>query len=112
MSKRHLRLNARRWRLVRRRILERDGWRCSTCGRASRLEVDHRIPITDGGAPWHPDNLQALCRGCHIAKTAAENRNITGVRYRRRSRHGRTSCGNCSNVVSWLQAVRIVTIGV
>lgn len=60
------------WRRVRRVILDRDGYRCRACGKAGILEVDHRIPLRAGGAPYDPDNLQALCRGCHFAKTAAE----------------------------------------
>ena len=74
MSRRHRTLNGRRWAVVRRRILDRDGWRCRECGRAGRLEVDHVEALEDGGDPWVPDNLQTLCRRCHIAKTAAENR--------------------------------------
>ena len=38
------------------------------------MEVDHVVPLDKGGDPWALDNLQALCRGCHIEKTAAENR--------------------------------------
>ena len=38
------------------------------------MEVDHVIPLDKGGDPWDPANLQALCRGCHVAKTAGENR--------------------------------------
>ena len=38
------------------------------------MEVDHVRPLDKGGDPWDPANLQALCRGCHIQKTAAENR--------------------------------------
>lgn len=44
---------------------------------AGRLEVDHVVPLVAGGAVYDPDNLQALCRDCHIAKTAAENRRPT-----------------------------------
>ena len=62
------------WGSIRGRILDRDGWRCQHCGRAGRLEVDHRTPLADGGHPWEPSNLQALCRGCHIRKTRGENR--------------------------------------
>ena len=62
-----------RWRLLRRRIFDRDGWRCQTCGKAGRLECDHIIPLHQGGEFWEPSNLQALCRGCHFAKTAREN---------------------------------------
>ena len=74
MSLNHLRLNARRWALVRRQVLERDGWRCRACGRPGRLEVDHVRPLELQGEPWELGNLQTLCRGCHISKSAKENR--------------------------------------
>ena len=77
MSWNHARLNARRWARVRRLVLARDGWRCTACGRAARLQVDHRTPIDKGGDPWNLDNLQCLCGGrdgCHAKKTAGENR--------------------------------------
>ena len=46
------------------------------CGRAGRLECDHIIPLErePGQDPYDPHGLQALCRSCHIAKTAVENR--------------------------------------
>ena len=53
-------------------VLERDGWRCQGCGRAGRLEVDHIVALEDGGDPWAFDNLQALCKACHQAKTRTE----------------------------------------
>ena len=62
-----------RWRLLRRRIFDRDGWRCQSCGKAGRLECDHILPVHKGGEFWEPSNLQALCRPCHFAKTAREN---------------------------------------
>ena len=65
-------VDRRRWRRVRREVLDRDGWRCRTCGRAGRLEVDHVVPLEWGGAPYDAGNCQALCRPCHFAKTAAE----------------------------------------
>ena len=74
MSRQHLRLDRRRWAVVRRRVLDRDGWRCRKCGRAGRLEADHVIPLHRGGAAYDLDNLQALCRLCHFAKTGRENR--------------------------------------
>lgn len=37
------------------------------------LEVDHVVPIIDGGS-FELDNLQLLCQQCHRAKTATENR--------------------------------------
>ena len=74
MSRHHATINARRWAAVRRTVFERDGHRCRACGRAGRLECDHVVPLDRGGDPWVPDNLQTLCRRCHIAKTARENR--------------------------------------
>ncbi len=71
---------ARRWAATRRRIFERDGWRCRECGAASRLECDHVRPLEDGGAAFAATNLQALCRECHIAKTRAENERRNGRR--------------------------------
>ena len=38
------------------------------------MEVDHVVPLDRSGDPWDPANLQTLCRSCHIAKTAGENR--------------------------------------
>ena len=74
MTRHHTHLNTRRWDAVRRAVFERDGWRCVECGRAGLLEVDHVVPLKRGGDPWDPDNLQALCRRCHIEKTRRENR--------------------------------------
>lgn len=67
-------INARLWQRVRRQVFRRDGYRCRACGRAGRLECDHIIPLDRGGAALDMGNLQTLCRGCHIEKTAAENR--------------------------------------
>ena len=74
MSWRRLRLNKRRWEQVRRRVLRRDGWRCTKCAKAGRLEVHHQVPLHRGGEPWALSNLATLCRDCHIRLTAAENR--------------------------------------
>ena len=62
-----------RWKRLRRVILDRDGWRCQSCGKAGRLEVDHILAVHLDGAFWDLGNLQALCRDCHFAKTRREN---------------------------------------
>ena len=74
MSRLHDRLikDKKKWSRVRRAVLERDKFRCRSCGRSSRLEADHVVPLERGGDPWAMDNLQALCRACHIAKTRSE----------------------------------------
>ena len=61
---------------MRRLVLDRDGYRCRTCGRAGRLEVDHVRPIHRGGDMYDLSNLQVLCVRCHIDKTRAER--LTG----------------------------------
>ena len=72
MAARRPALNTPRWRRLRLFILARDGYRCRSCQRPGRLECDHVRPVHKGGAEWDAGNLQALCRGCHIAKTRAE----------------------------------------
>ena len=72
-SRHYAKLDRHRWALVRLRVFERDNWRCRRCGRAGRLECDHVVPLHRGGAEYAPENLQTLCRRCHIAKTASEN---------------------------------------
>lgn len=54
----------RAWRQRRRKVLERDGYRCRGCGRAGPLQIHHRTALEDGGSE-EPDNLVALCRDCH-----------------------------------------------
>ena len=76
MSNHHIRLHGRRWSIVRRAVFMRDGWRCVECGKAGMLECDHITPLQrePGQDPFDPNGLQSLCRSCHIAKTARENR--------------------------------------
>ena len=62
----------RRWRRLRLRIFDRDGWRCLLCGRPARLECDHVRPVEAGGAWWDPANLQTLCWRCHLGKSRRE----------------------------------------
>ena len=64
--------NPRRWAVVRRAVFERDGYRCTECGKSGRLECDHVVPIVRGGDWWAAEGLQALCRGCHINKSRRE----------------------------------------
>ena len=71
-SKYHLRLPSRTWEAFRQKILKRDNWTCRRCQRYGN-EVDHIIPLADGGAALDADNVQVLCTGCHIRKTRAEN---------------------------------------
>ena len=64
-----------RWRCLRQFIIKRDERKCRKCGRlAGRPEVHHVIPIRDDARKaWDPDNLEVLCRGCHIEETRKQN---------------------------------------
>lgn len=62
-----------RWRVLRMAILERDGFKCRSCGAPGRLEVDHIKPVrTHPELSFEPGNLQALCGSCHMKKTRIE----------------------------------------
>ena len=55
-----------RWRKIRKRILERDGYTCQQCGMEGN-SVDHIVPRSMQGSDedW---NLQTLCISCNSAK--------------------------------------------
>lgn len=63
---------------LRTEILKRDGEQCVKCGASPKknsavtLEVDHIIPVTEGGTN-DPKNLQTLCWSCNQGKTDAPN---------------------------------------
>lgn len=62
-----------RWKALRMAVLERDGFKCRSCGARGRLEVDHIEAVRDAPAKsWEPENLQALCPPCHTRKTRIE----------------------------------------
>jgi 5-methylcytosine-specific restriction enzyme A len=60
------------WKRLRLWILQRNPL-CVECSRPAR-EVDHIIPIADGGKRLDPNNLQAMCKSCHSSKTMGELR--------------------------------------
>lgn len=56
------------------RVLQRDGFRCTYCGRSARdgavLHVDHVVPVAGGGQTTE-DNLVAACDACNLGKSAS-----------------------------------------
>lgn len=78
VRKDHIRHSAKvtrtkRWKVLRAEILERDRYRCRSCGCGGRLEVDHIKPVrTHPNLSYDPANLQALCPKCHTRKTRIE----------------------------------------
>lgn len=56
---------------IRSKVLEADGFRCRACGSAEGVQVDHILPIWEGGEPTF-ENGQTLCSDCHTEKTRLE----------------------------------------
>lgn len=69
------------WAKIRRRILKRDKGLCQACLALGKYRpaksVDHIKPKFEGGDDAD-ENLQSLCKPCHDAKTASENRRARG----------------------------------
>lgn len=68
------RITGREHGRIRRRILLRDEYTCQRCGRVDLgpgLEVDHIVPLCDGG-PEDDSNRQLLCHSCHSLKSKKE----------------------------------------
>lgn len=54
---------------IRKRVYDRDGWRCVECGSKDSLALDHVIPWSQNG-PDTPANLRTLCAPCNSIKGA------------------------------------------
>ena len=63
----------RRWQVFRQWCIKRAGFKCSNCGNAGRLEVHHKVPVSQGGIWFDPNNVEVLCRRCHFAQHPSEN---------------------------------------
>ena len=65
----------RRWEHLRLQFL-RAYPLCKACEKEDRFtpaeQVDHIVPLRQGGARLDPSNLQSLCTTCHNSKTAKE----------------------------------------
>ena len=56
---------------LRQRIGKRDNWTCGYCGSTEGpFEIDHVVPISDGGAFYDPENLICACAPCNQSKRA------------------------------------------
>ena len=66
--------NDARWRALSEQV--RNGGECAVCGvkppQVPVLYADHIVELIDGGAPFDPANVQALCPKHHGIKTKAE----------------------------------------
>ena len=69
MSVKHHAYNQRRWRVIRRRVFECDGYKCRNCGkRGSRFECHHEPPEKADTDPYNPAHILTYCRTCHIER--------------------------------------------
>ena len=59
-----LRLDPQCYQALHRSVLERDGWRCQSCGSRAGLEVHHITPRSRLGHDAE-ENLITLCYQCH-----------------------------------------------
>ena len=59
-----LRLGPECYQALHRSVLERDGWRCQSCGSLAGLEV-HHITLRSKLGHDSEDNLITLCWACH-----------------------------------------------
>ena len=77
------------WPMIRKSILERDEYRCQSCGAQTKHEsmhVHHKIPFKSFNSAILanlPDNLVTLCQTCHhLAELNVKIRNsLSGLRY-------------------------------
>ncbi len=59
-----LRLDATSYRELHWQVLERDGWRCQSCGSMQHLQVHHLTFRSQSGGDLE-QNLITLCTKCH-----------------------------------------------
>ena len=59
--------------LVKKRVAAKQKWRCASCRSLldETYELDHIKPLFKGGTNSE-GNLQALCKRCHVMKSALE----------------------------------------
>lgn len=56
------------WRVIRERVLQRDGRCCQQCGQSEgKMHVDHIVPKRLNGTDLM-ENLQTLCQYCNLSK--------------------------------------------
>ena len=53
------------------KVLARDPI-CRVCNQRLSTEVDHIVPLSQGGDPWDLDGLQGICGPCHHVKSGQE----------------------------------------
>lgn len=65
-------------RSIRKKVMERDMYRCRKCGSHIDLSIDHIIPESSGGEMTE-ENLQTLCLPCNKKKSTRSNEEFMGL---------------------------------
>ena len=76
-----------RWLRVRKLVLRRDGYMCQAkmAGCTGHADaVDHVMSLEDGGDPFSPMNLRAICTHCNSARVHVVKLGRMGVSPSRR----------------------------
>ena len=62
--------------LIKKRVAANQSWRCAVCQHLldETYEIDHVTPLWRGGHATNESNLQALCKRCHMFKSAVSDR--------------------------------------
>jgi 5-methylcytosine-specific restriction protein A len=68
-------------RALKRQVMARDNGCCYLCGGEGAEELEHKTPISQGGASRDLDNLGVVHSECHSAKSKREA--VEGARRRR-----------------------------
>jgi 5-methylcytosine-specific restriction endonuclease McrA len=75
------RQNDARWKKAKARAIRDSGGYCQLCGNALTdaprstpwaTEVDHILPLSQGGDPFDPGNLRAVHRACHAKRSKGQ----------------------------------------
>ena len=64
------------WQMVRLQILDRDHHQCQVRGpkcKGNATEVDHIVPLSEGGARLDHDNLRSSCTACNRGRQNTRN---------------------------------------
>ena len=73
-----LALDADEYDVLKKRVLDRDGWKCQHCGTSKNLQVHHVVPRSRLG--WDElDNLMSLCACCHWKQHKAKKEGIVAT---------------------------------
>lgn len=80
------------WRSLKRNVTKRDHGCCYMCGieqgdlgdpETEPHELDHIVPMFEGGSPTSLDNLGLACIDCHAVKSKAEAARANQKRHRK-----------------------------